>query len=164
MLSKINGVLIQYYVTCITELWYFSHGINMDKFSPDMQIGKLIHSASYKQASKNININDEIAIDIAKYSKKVIYEVKKSSKYMIGAKYQLLYYLYYLKNKGIQMKGVLSVPKEKLNIEVELGEKEEKEIKDIINEIPSVVSMAIPPAPVKKPYCKGCSYYELCWS
>lgn len=164
MLNKISGVLIQYYVTCPTELWYFSHGINFENSSQDMLIGRLIHKESYKQSARNILIDDEIAIDVAKYSKKVVYEIKKSSKYLEGAKYQLLYYLYYLKKKGIYMKGVISVPKEKLSIEVELNDDEEKKLKEIIRGIKRVVSLKNPPVPSKKPYCKGCSYYEICWS
>jgi CRISPR-associated exonuclease Cas4 len=162
-MGKISGVLVQYYVTCVTELWYFSHGINLDKFNQNMQLGALIHDSSFEQASRNIQIGDEIAIDVAKHSKNIIYEVKKSSKLLTGAKYQLLYYLYYLKKKGVNMKGILSVPKEKLNMSIELNEEGEKEISDILDGIQSVVNMPTPPPPVKKPYCKGCSYYELCW-
>lgn len=160
---KTSGVLVQYYVTCVTELWYFSHGINLDKFNQNMQLGKLIHDSSYKQAFRNLQIGGEIAIDVVKHHKNIIYEVKKSSKLLAGAKYQLLYYLYYLKNLGINMKGVISVPKEKLNLTIELNEQNEKEITDILDGIQSIVNMPTPPPPVKKPYCKGCSYYELCW-
>ncbi len=163
MSIKITGVLVQYYVTCLTELWYFSHSINFDKFDQNMQIGKIIHNESYKRASKEILIGDEIAIDAVKSSKNTIYEIKKSSKYLKGAKYQLLYYLYYLKEVGLNMRGIVSVPKEKINFEVKLNEDSEKEIKAIINAIPHIINLSNPPAPVKKPYCKGCSYYEFCW-
>lgn len=161
---KVTGVMVQYYITCKTELWYFSHGINLDRFNQNMLIGRDINDNTYKHNSKNIDINDVINVDMIKKSKLVIYEIKKSSKYLEGAKYQLLYYLYYLKNKlNLNVTGVLSIPKERKQIKITLGKEEEDQIKSIINEIPNVIKSKKPLQPSKKPYCKGCSYYELCW-
>lgn len=131
MLTKITGAFVQYYVTCPTELWYFSHGINLDKFDKNMMIGKIISEESYKEKSKNLVLFDEIAIDMIERSRKIVYEVKKSSKNILAAKYQLLYYLYYLDKLGVKMEGIISIPKEKITIKVTLDDKSRKEVEYI---------------------------------
>lgn len=37
-----------------------------------------------------------------------------------------------------------------------------QEIDEIIEDIKRVVNLKTPPKAIKKPYCKGCSFFELC--
>jgi len=87
-----------------------------------------------------------------------IHEVKKSKKMSKAHHYQLLYYLYYLKNeKGINdAVGIIDYPTLKLD------ERNEKEIKNIIKRIGNILSDKMP-APQKVPACLRCAYYELCF-
>ncbi|BAA29244.1 CRISPR-associated protein Cas4 [Pyrococcus horikoshii] len=160
---RVTGLMVQYYFTCKRELWFFSRGINFDFENEDMIIGRLIHEEAYEDSWKEVLLED-IKIDALKTKGglKVI-EIKKSSKLEEPAKWQLKYYLYYLKKAGIDAIGVISYPKEGKREIIELKEENIKVIEEAIKGIEEVVSSPKPPKPVKKPYCRKCSYRDLCW-
>ncbi|HLG30216.1 MAG TPA: Dna2/Cas4 domain-containing protein, partial [Candidatus Brocadiales bacterium] len=96
---RFTGTQINYYFVCKRKLWLFSNHIEMERESDAVLIGKLLHEASYQRQTKEIVIDDTIKIDFLD-GKGVIHEVKKSDKLEKPHEYQLLYYLYYLKQKG----------------------------------------------------------------
>ena len=162
---KITGVMVQYYVACKRELWFYLNQINMNYEDENITLGRHIHKESYKREKKNILIDETIALDYVKTENGVtVFEIKKSSKLEEPVRYQLYYYLYYLKKeKGIEAKGRLVYPKERKTEDLELTPEIEREIENIISGIEEVAKMEKPPEPKRKPYCKRCSYYELCW-
>ena len=162
---KITGVMVQYYVACKRELWFFLHQINMNYEDDNILLGRHIHKESYKREKKNIMIDNTINVDFVKKEKGItVFEIKKSSRLEEPVRYQLYYYLYYLKyEKSINAKGRLVYPKERKTEELYLTPEIEKELEDIMKGIEKVAAMEKPPPPKRKPYCKKCSYYELCW-
>jgi len=159
---NITGVMVQYYKACNRELWFFNHQINLNVDNEDILLGKLIHKKSYSRDKKNINLG-EVAFDFARKGKDtVIFEVKKSSRLEEPVRYQLYYYLWYAKQLGKTMKGMLVYPKERKTEEVILTVDKETEIAAILKDIRKVASEPTPPIRVAKPYCKRCSYYEFC--
>ena len=84
-----------------------------------------------------------------------------------AGKWQLLFYLYKLKQKGIIKKGRLEVfEKKKGNkkrYEVVLDSKSEKELLRILDDIKKIISISKPPKPVFENKCKKCAYYEYCF-
>lgn len=159
---KITGVMVQYYIACKRELWFFANQINMNYNSDDISIGRHIHEKSYSREKKNINLGD-IAFDFVKTGDKdVIFEIKKSSKLEEPVRYQLYYYLWNAKKMGKDMEGMLVYPEEKKRERVILTSEKEEEIENIIQDIQDIVSKPHPPPVMIKPYCKRCTYYELC--
>ncbi|AFK21716.1 CRISPR-associated protein Cas4 [Pyrococcus sp. ST04] len=160
---RITGLMVQYYFTCKRELWFFSRGINFDFENEDMLIGKIIHEEYYDREWKEILLED-IKIDALSTKKglKVI-EIKKSSKLEEPAKWQLKYYLYYLRKAGVEAVGVITYPKEGKREVVKLTEEDIKTLEDALKDIEKIVSSPTPPRPEKKPYCKKCSYRDFCW-
>jgi len=160
---RVTGVMVQYYKACRRELWFFANGINMDYESEDIAIGRLIHEKSYSRERKNINLG-EVSFDFVKHGEEnIIFEVKKSSRLEEPVRWQLYYYLWYAKKLGKELKGMLVYPKEKKREIVELTPEIEEELERIREEISKIVSLPVPPKPEKKPYCRRCTYYELCW-
>ena len=154
--------MVQYFKSCERELWFFAHRINMNYDNEDISIGKLIHEKSYKRENKEVNF-DNMAFDFVKKKDGIsIFEIKKSSRLSEPAKYQLIYYLYNMKKSGIDAKGYLVYPEERKREKIELDEKIENEMDNIIEEIKKIILLKKPPKPIKKPYCKRCSFYELC--
>ena len=96
--------------------------------------------------------------------KLVIGETKKTSKYENASKYQLAYYLFVLKDSGINAEGVLLYPEEKKRTKVILTKELEEELKDIIKEIEEIQEKDIPPELKKINFCKNCGYREYCYS
>jgi CRISPR-associated exonuclease Cas4 len=107
------------------------------------------------------------SIKIDKITKDYVVEVKKSDSDMEAAKWQLLFYLYTLKQKGIIKKGRLEVfEKIRQNKKVhyiELGDTEESELVDILTDIENLINAPKPPKPKLLPKCKRCAYYEYCF-
>lgn len=76
---------------------------------------------------------------------------------------QILYYLFYLKQMGINKKGTINYVKEKKIEEVELTGESEKIIKETLIKINNLLKERKPPMVEKLPYCKKCAYYEFCY-
>jgi len=161
---RIIGTQINYYFICKTKLWLFSHHIQMEQESDLVSLGKLLHSKSYKD-EKEYTVDNLISIDfIKKRDFLELHEVKKSDKMKKSHEYQLLYYMYYLKqNKGIQnIKGIINYPKIRKKITVELNESKEDELMNIIKDIGKIFSMDAP-YPKRMKICRKCAYFEFCW-
>ncbi len=159
----VTGVMVQYYVTCKRELWFFANQINMNYNNEDISLGKYIHEKSYSRENKEIQF-DNMVFDYVQTKEDIsIFEIKKSSKLTVGARYQLYFYMYNLK-KSLKkdVKGFLVYPKEKKREEIKLTNEIEEELMKIIKEIPKVINLDKPPIAEDKPYCKNCSFYELC--
>ena len=91
--ENITGVMVQYFVTCKRKLWFYINQINMNYNNDDISIGKAIHEKSYSRENKEFRV-DNMVFDFVKNSDGLtIFEMKKSSRLTIGAKYQLYFYL-----------------------------------------------------------------------
>jgi len=162
-MKKITGVMIYYYFVCKRKLWYFSNDLNMEFNSELVGVGKLIDETSYSREKKNILIDETISIDFLK-DWKIVHEVKKSRKIDEAAKWQLKYYMWILKNKGVDIeKGILDYPLLRKREEIILNEQDQLKIESIIEDIEKIISSKLPPNITKKGICKKCAYYELCY-
>ncbi|WP_292460702.1 CRISPR-associated protein Cas4 [Methanothermococcus sp.] len=162
---KIRGTQINYYFICKTKLYLFSKNIQMEKESDIVELGNILHRSSYKNEKRDVIINS-IAIDFIKNNEGIleIHEVKKSDRMKTADRYQLLYYLYYLKKLGIDAVGILNYPSKHKVEKITLTEKGEKEIIKIIEDIENIINHNEPIKPERKSYCKKCAYYEFCYS
>lgn len=162
-MKKITGVMVYYYFVCKRKLWYFINDVTMEHGSELVGIGKLIDEASYKREKKNILVDENINIDFLK-DWKVIHEIKKSKKIEEASKWQLKYYIWLLKDKGVDIeKGILDYPLLRRREDVFLDEEDEKQLQNILNEIEKIGLLELPPEINKKSICKKCAYYELCY-
>lgn len=162
MEKKVTGVMIYYYMVCKRKLWYFSHNIAMEHTNENVEIGKIIDEEFYKRDEKHINIDNVINIDFIK-SRNILHEIKKSRKIEEASIIQVKYYLYYLKNKGVNMKAQIDYPLLKQNMTVELEEGDDEKIEGMIEEIHTIVNEKLPPVCTNKRICKSCAYYDLCF-
>ena len=102
----VTGTQINYYFICHRKLWLFVHGINMEHTSDTVLQGILIDESSYQRKDKGIDIDGNIVIDWIDHLTGVVHEVKKSDSMEDAHRWQLLYYLWYLKQKGVgDLKG-----------------------------------------------------------
>lgn len=157
----ITGVKVAYYYICHTKLWLFAHDITMEKESELVSLGKLLHETSYS-GHREIQMED-IAIDFMRRGDKIeVHEIKKSRKMDRAHRMQILYYLYYLKQRGIEATGVIDYPKARKREIIELTPEYEKEIEMAIEDIERIVRNPMP-LPKKRSICKRCAYYEFCF-
>jgi len=157
-------VMVQYYVACRRELWFFGHDINLNEFDENVLIGRQVHKKSFSRKRRNVCIDGCIALDVLDSGEGVtVFEVKKSSSLEEPVRMQTYYYLWYLKHrKGVEADAVLKYPSEKKEEVLELTPDVESRVEDILEDVPRVLSLSSPPEAVKKPYCRRCSYFEFC--
>lgn len=159
---KTQGIKINYYYVCKRKLWLFDKGITMENTSDRVLQGKIVHENSYtREKHKEVLIDGLIRVDIL--GEDYVKEVKISSRMEKPDRMQLLYYLYYLKQLGIERKGTINYVKEKKVEVVELTEQDEEEIKCTLVKIKEILNKDVPNKVEKLPYCKKCSYYEYCY-
>ncbi|MEG0306467.1 MAG: CRISPR-associated protein Cas4 [Clostridium sp.] len=159
---KIQGVKFNYYFICRRKLWLFDKGIAMENNSERVLQGKIVHENSYIKAKhKEKLIDDMIMIDILEDEK--LREVKITSKMKDVDRMQVLYYLYYLKQLGIEKTGAINYVKERRIEEVILNTIEEENIEKVLIEISKLLKEKYPPKVEKLRYCKKCAYFEFCY-
>lgn len=161
---KVQGVKFNYYFVCKRKLWLFSNGIVMESESERVILGKLIHENSYKRSEmkKEKLIDQMIKLDIIDDTS--VKEVKITSKMQDIDRLQLLYYLYYLKQLGIERVGTLNYAKEKKVVKVILTKDDEITIEKALIGIASILKFDKPPKVEKLRYCKKCAYYTFCYA
>lgn len=161
--ARITGTKINYYFVCKRKLWLFNRDISMEHTSENVGLGKLIHEQSYGREKKELSIDETIKIDFAGKDK-VVHEVKKGKSMDEAHKFQMYYYLYYLKKKGVEgLEGCIHYPKLRKKEKVYLDEEKEGELKRVLGKMQGLIGKEEPPEVIDKRICKKCSYYELCY-
>ncbi len=178
----LTGTHINYYFICHRKLWLFSRGVQMEQTSDTVLLGKLIDESSYERKEKAIDIDGNIVIDWLDEKNGVIHEVKKSDSMEEAHTWQVLYYLWYLKQKGVlvegnlqhgdgsdegclqpRLRGEIDYPKLKQKVEVLLTREKEEELEKILSRIQHILNQEQVPDRINKRFCKTCSYFDLCW-
>ncbi|MEM2614141.1 MAG: CRISPR-associated protein Cas4 [Nitrososphaerota archaeon] len=159
----ITGTLVWYYFICKREVWLMGHEITPDEDASVLDFGRAVHEVFYRKTVKEISI-EGIKIDLFKKAERAVCEVKTSSKFIEAARFQLLYYLFRLKEYGVDATGLILIPMEKKKITVKLNEEAEQVLLKVLSQIKEIVEMDLPPPPVRIPYCRKCAYKEFCWS
>lgn len=159
---RITGLMIQYYHVCRRELWFMSHGIDIDRETTNIQRGTHVDETSYQDSRKSFMIDNRIQLDVLESGD--IMEVKVSSTLEEPAKMQLIYYLWFLREVyGIDKDGVLAYPTERKRKQVQLDADNVKAIEETIQGVIETVNQDTPPELEKKPYCDSCLYQDICW-
>lgn len=135
----------------------------METESDRVKLGKVVHEDSYGRKKKEITIDNKITLDWREDG--VIHEVKLSDKMEESHEFQLLYYLFYLKQKGVEdLTGQIDYPKLRQTQEVFLTAEKEAKLIEAINEMEEITNLKQPPQVEFMKICQSCSYAELCWS
>ena len=162
--QRITGMMMYYYFVCKRKLWYFCKQLTMEQYNENVKIGKIIDETTYHNEEKHIEIDGTINIDFIK-EKNIIHEVKKSKKVEEAGIWQVKYYLYYLRKRGVEIeKGIINYPLLKKNIEVNMTDEDEKIIEHILNEIKLIKECEEIPLKLEtNNICQKCAYYDFCY-
>ena len=162
---KVNGTLINYFFHCKRQCYLHGNRLNLEDNSEIVKIGRAIHEEKAKQSS-----NSEIAFDNIRFDRltsEYLTEIKKSDADEEAAKWQLLYYLFVLKQKGMERKGKLEFVEKnkggKRTVILELTDEVEEQLQIYVKEIESLLIENKVPEAVKKKHCSQCAYYEYCF-
>jgi CRISPR-associated exonuclease Cas4 len=110
-MEKISGTLIWYYYICRREVWLMAHQLEPETENPFLKLGRLIQEESYPREKKEFTAPG-MKIDLLRKrdGQLVVAEIKKSSRFTESATMQLAYYLWRLRDMGIEAKGELLIP------------------------------------------------------
>jgi len=111
----------------------------MESENEDVILGKLLDEGSYKRDEKHINIDNIINIDFVSQHKE-LHEVKKSRAIEEAGIWQVKYYLYYLRLRGVNnLKAKIDYPLIKKNLEVELSKEDIIKLEEIVLNISKII-------------------------
>lgn len=162
---KLTGTIVNYYFHCRRQCWLFANKINLEDNSEEVRIGKILHELKNEKAKMKEVAIDSIKID--KITDNYLVELKKSDADIEAVKWQTLFYLKVLKDKGIERKGKIEfIEKKKQDrkvLYVELTEELEKKLIHIMSEIEAYINSEPVSEPIFNKKCKKCAYYEYCY-
>lgn len=162
---NITGSMVNYYFHYKRQCYLSGNRLNMEDNSEQVKIGSAIHREKAQKAKKAEVAIENIRLD--KITEEYLTEIKKSDSDVEAAKWQLLYYLYVLRQKGINRKGKLEfVEKNKTEhkiIILELTEENIRELEQHLQEIEELILGNEVPGTDEGKGCKNCAYYEYCY-
>lgn len=165
---QINATLINLYHVCHRELWLHANGIRMEHTSETVAEGKLIGETTYIDRPKKFTqVEIEgIKIDFYDARNKVVHEVKKSSSVEQAHVAQVQYYLYKLRQRGIDdATGIIEYPRLKQREPVPaLTSSDVKAIAEWESEVLAIITTATCPPVIKAKICRKCSYHDFCYA
>ena len=92
----------------------------------------------------------------------VVREIKKSSRFLESARFQLLYYLDVLRNMGVIAKGA-GISRRKDKETVEWTPEKKAELDKAVEEIRRIARLPMPPEPRKLVFARSV-HTEYCWA
>lgn len=157
---RITGTMVNYYVHCRRQCWLFASGMNFEDDSEDVRIGKVMHELQ-SEGKKNREVAIE-GIKVDKLTSDYVTEIKKSDADVEATKWQTLYYMYVLKQKGMERKGKIQFSERNKQasktIELELDEAAEQAMEQLLAELeqylqqeqpdPAIREKNVPAAPI----------------
>lgn len=162
---KVNGTLINYYFHCKRQCYLHGNRLNLEDNSEQVKMGKAIHEEKAEEKKDTEITVDNIRLD--RLTKEYLTEIKKSDADVEASKWQLLYYLSVLKEKGVIRKGRLEFveknKKENKVLYLELTEELEEQLRKYVREIEELLNSEKIPECVYALKCKKCAYYEYCY-
>lgn len=165
-MPNITATLINLYHVCHRELWLHANEIRMEHTSDTVTEGKLIGENTYTdRAAKYTELELEgIKIDYYDTRNKVVHEIKKSDKMEAAHEAQVKYYLYKLKQHGVEgATGILEYPTLRHTSQIILTDEDVIVIQRWEADISEIISREEMPGVIDKPVCKRCSYFEFCY-
>lgn len=168
---SISGTEVHYGVLCERKLWWFTRGMEQEHGYDRVAEGRLLQEETYAGRSRDLMLDGALRIDGLDVEGEgieavvTVHEVKMSRGARRAQRMQLLYYLYALRQRGVeQVQGVLEYPKERRREDVPLTPQAVVEVEETLQRVAQVRALPAPPeVPEPMSVCKKCAYQELCW-
>ena len=162
---RMTGTIINYYIHCRRQCWLFAHKMNFEDDREDVNIGRILHELS-SEGKRNTEIPIE-GIKVDKLTDEYVVELKKTDADVEATKWQTMYYLYVLKQKGLERKGRLEFlernKQSSKTIELELDPSAEEKLLSLLEEIAQYLLEDKPCEAVYEKKCDRCAYYVYCY-
>jgi CRISPR-associated exonuclease Cas4 len=159
----VRGVEVNYCVVCPRKCWLFVHGIEQETGSELVALGRLLHETSFRrQVQRNVEVEGFVRVDFT--AQGIVHEVKHGPAQHRAHVLQVAYYLWLLRERGIETQGILHYPRQRRREVVQLSPELETELHATLKQVQEIRTMPTPPAvPRRMAICRSCAYDEFCW-
>jgi CRISPR-associated exonuclease Cas4 len=166
MSDRITGTLIWYAMICEREVWRMAHEMEPEREDARLEWGRFLGERVYSRSHKREISLSGMKLDLVENEgpQLVVAEVKSSSRFKDAARMQLLFYLWNLRNLGVEAVGELRFPEERRRERVALDAESEKRLQEIMGRVEAILQRPLPPPPKRTHFCRVCAYREFCWS
>lgn len=166
--QAVRGYELNAWSICPRKCWFLQRQLAMEPHSPYVELGRLVHQQALEPSPHAENAYTEVPIEnfarVDKIAGELVYEIKRSPRKSEAHRLQLLYYLYLLRERGLNLKGVLHYPEQNRREIVELDATGLETLQRALDAVQQLRQQPLPPH-VPKPLtiCRTCAYQELCW-
>ncbi|MGI5821210.1 MAG: CRISPR-associated protein Cas4 [Syntrophothermaceae bacterium] len=164
----VTGTMVAYHFICRRKLWLYSKGLNLENVSGNVDVikGKILHESRFKRESHKEFAFDTVKIDFLRFGDHVfVHEVKKSKKFEKAHIWQLKYYIYLLRKRGVNCSsGVIHYPASMRKVEVTWEEDDNLRMEQALKDVNQTVGEPVPPATLNKKMCSRCAYFDFCYA
>lgn len=164
----VRGTEVHYYVLCPRKCWFFMRGLEQERYSDLVAVGKVTDETTFQRATRRgveLQVEGESAAKLDFTQEGLVHEVKHGRSQRQAHRMQLAYYLWVLKRRGVQTKGILHYPRQRRREVVELTEDLERKVVAVLRRIRELRTQERPPpVPGRMGICRGCAYELLCWT
>ena len=161
--ENVSGMMVYYYFVCKRKLYYFCKNLHMEQDNDNVALGKVLDETAYRRTEKHITLDNTVSVDYIEKSR-ILHEVKKSRSIEEAGVWQLKYYLWYFRQRGVEgLTGKMDYPLLRRSETVELTQEDEQTLKAILQEIEKLREQPLPPPCESKKFCRKCAYYDLCF-
>jgi CRISPR-associated exonuclease Cas4 len=162
-----TATLISYLHTCQRKLYLHAHEIRMEHTSDLVAEGRLIGETAYdRRADRFTQIElDGAKIDYYDPRTRTVHETKRGRAIEAAHRAQVMYYLYKLHLNGVpDASGIIEYPDLRRTEEVPpLSPQDLLTVAGWEAEVLRIVALDHCPEVIQKPFCKQCSYHDLCY-
>ncbi len=166
MPEHITGTLVWYALICDREVWLMAHEIEPDRDHARLEWGRFLGEAAYPRSRKREIALPGMKLDLVERqgTRLVVGEIKASSRFVEATRMQMLFYLWRLREMGVEAEGELRFPEERRRERVVLDAEAEAALRQVLARIEAILARPTPPPARRIRYCRACAYREFCWS
>jgi CRISPR-associated exonuclease Cas4 len=160
--DDVGGVHIKYLYHCRRQLWLYARGMRPEALSSLVAIGEAVHDTSYARDSPvDLGAARIDFIDAQIW----VHEVKSSARPTEADTAQAVHYCHRLQALGMPAQGaVLHYPATRRTIRIPYDDDQAHRAENDIADVLSVVDQPESPPRLPRTRCRGCSYFDYCWT
>ncbi|WP_262391872.1 CRISPR-associated protein Cas4 [Nocardiopsis sp. CNR-923] len=160
--QDVGGVHVKYLYHCRRQLWLYARGFRPEATSATVQLGEAVHDTSYRRAHP-IDLGSARLDDLD--GRLWVHEIKSSSRPTEADEAQVVHYCYRLRAVGVDTQGgVLHYPKTRRTHRMPYQPDWDERARTDIASVRDTVAQPTCPPRLSRTRCRGCSYFDYCWS
>lgn len=160
--NDVGGVHIKYLHHCPRQLWLYARGFRPESASDRVRLGEAVHDTTFpRHHSIDLGAFRPDHVDRDGW----VHETKSSRRPMPADQAQALHYCHRLHQFGVEIAGaVLHYPATRRTITVPYDDESARIATTGIQQALDVIGLPTPPPRLEPAACRGCSYFDYCWS